>query len=283
MDGTTPKPFVFVLMPFDPEFDDVYKLGIKPACDKSGAYAERVDEQLFSESILDRIYNQISKADVIVSDMSGRNPNVFYETGYAHALGKTVILITKNSDDIPFDLKHYPHIIYEKKISYLLEELEKWVSWAVHKPTAISQQSLIEPYVDGISIINEPIIEIPAKFFARGNDGAYYKVSFNIDMYNSVKRDFKNINYNFGIVIENNLCEYVTIGTENQNIVNLGDGFTLIIDEHSRTIRPGFWNSVSISMRINEIQLSNGQVLWIRLFTDFNIQDHTCYLEFNKI
>ena len=87
MNTTAPKPFVFVLMPFDDEFRDIYEVGIKPACEKAGAYAERVDEQIFTESILDRIYNQISKADLIISDMTGRNPNVFYETGYAHALG----------------------------------------------------------------------------------------------------------------------------------------------------------------------------------------------------
>ncbi len=32
MDSTAPKPFVFVLMPFAPEFDDIYQVGIKPAC-----------------------------------------------------------------------------------------------------------------------------------------------------------------------------------------------------------------------------------------------------------
>ena len=59
----------------------------------TGAYAERVDEQIFNESILQRIYNQISKADVITADMTDRNENVFYETGYAHTLGKQVILL----------------------------------------------------------------------------------------------------------------------------------------------------------------------------------------------
>ncbi len=104
-------------MPFEKEFDDVYQLGIKEACKEAGAYCERVDEQLFHESILDRIYNQISKADVVIADMTGRNPNVFYEAGYAHALGKKVILVTQNSEDIPFDLKHYPHIIYQGRIT----------------------------------------------------------------------------------------------------------------------------------------------------------------------
>jgi hypothetical protein len=44
--------------------------------------------------------------------MSGRNPNVFYEVGYAHAKNKLCILLTKNASDIPFDLKHHRHIVY---------------------------------------------------------------------------------------------------------------------------------------------------------------------------
>src|SRR5437868_2856381 len=89
---TAPKPFVFVLMPFAEEFNDIYKFGIKGAAEDTGAYAERVDEQIFTEGFLPRIYNQISKADVIVADMTNRNPNVFYEVGYAHALGKIVFI-----------------------------------------------------------------------------------------------------------------------------------------------------------------------------------------------
>jgi hypothetical protein len=121
--STTPKKFCFVLMPFTEDFDDIYNLGIKQSCIDAGTYCERVDEQIFHESILERIYNQISKADIIIADMTGKNPNVFYEVGYAHALGKLTVLLTQNSEDIPFDLKHYPHIIYNKKISKLKNDL----------------------------------------------------------------------------------------------------------------------------------------------------------------
>lgn len=125
------KPFVFVLMPFHEQFDDVYQVGIKEACESINAYCERVDEQIFEERIIDRIYNQIVKADVIVADMTGRNPNVFYEVGYAHALNKRTILLTQRSEDIPFDLKHFPHIVYEGKITELRDKLKKRVAWAV--------------------------------------------------------------------------------------------------------------------------------------------------------
>jgi len=120
---TSPKPFCFVLMPFNAEFDDVYEFGIKGACSDADVYCERVDEQIFLGSLLDRIYNQISRADLLIADMTGRNANVFYEVGYAHALGKNVILLTQNTEDIPFDLKHFPHIVYGGQIKNLRHEL----------------------------------------------------------------------------------------------------------------------------------------------------------------
>lgn len=142
--NTAPKPFVFVLMPFDPKFDDIYKFGIKGAADDVGAYAERVDEQIFMEGILDRIFNQISKADVIVADMTGRNPNVFYEVGYAHALGKIVILLTQNSEDIPFDLKHRQHTVYGGRIETLRNDLAPKLEWAIREANRRTEFKVIE-------------------------------------------------------------------------------------------------------------------------------------------
>jgi nucleoside 2-deoxyribosyltransferase len=123
---TGPKPFCFVLMPFSEDFNNVYTYAIKGACDEAVVYCERVDEQIYEGTVLERIYNQIAKSDVIVGDMTGMNPNVFYEVGYAHALEKRVVLLTQNADHIPFDLKHYPHIVYSKNdIAALQTELTK--------------------------------------------------------------------------------------------------------------------------------------------------------------
>ena len=62
--------------------------------------------------------------------MSGQNPNVFCEVGYAHAKGKLCILLTANADDIPFDLKHQRHIVYGNSIVALRRDLEREISWA---------------------------------------------------------------------------------------------------------------------------------------------------------
>jgi hypothetical protein len=145
MDKQYQKPFVFVLMSFSEEFQDIYKLGIKPACTVAGTNCERVDEQMFLENILERIYGQIAKADIVVAEMTGRNANVFYEAGYAHGLGKPLILLTQDANDIPFDLKQYPHIVYGKHITTLKEELERKVRWCVEnkqeKPNSASRHS----------------------------------------------------------------------------------------------------------------------------------------------
>lgn len=136
-------------MPFDEKFDDIYQLGIKESCEKVNAYCERVDEQIYHETILERVYNQIAKADVIIADMTGRNPNVFYEVGYAHALDKRTILLTQNADDIPLDLKHFPHIVYEGKISLLRKELIRRTRWFIGHPPdeAASGQIAIDLYL----------------------------------------------------------------------------------------------------------------------------------------
>jgi len=126
-----PKHFAFVLMPFDASFEDTYKLGIKGAVSEFGdMIAERVDDQMYQEGILERIYRQIEIADIVIADMTGQNPNVFYEVGYAHAKGKLCILLTSDADDIPFDLKHRRHIVYNSSITTLRRELVKELEWA---------------------------------------------------------------------------------------------------------------------------------------------------------
>ena len=162
-ENRSPKPFVFVLMPFSDTFDDIYQYGIKEACETAGAYCERVDEQTFQGSILERIYNQIAKADLIISDMTGRNANVFYETGYAHALGKRVILLTQADDDIPFDLKHHQHIVYGTKIQTLEQNLTDKVLWYINNPPPDANTEndfALQLFVEGQQVVPEATLMV---------------------------------------------------------------------------------------------------------------------------
>jgi hypothetical protein len=104
----------FVLMPFQDRFNDIYTYGIKATCEKLNIECERVDEVIYTRDILRKIYECMRKADLIIADLTTRNPNVFYEVGYAHALGKTVILLASDTRNIPFDLRGDPVVIYGK-------------------------------------------------------------------------------------------------------------------------------------------------------------------------
>ena len=155
------KKFVFVLMPFKDSFTDIYKFGIKQTCNDLNAYCERVDEQIYKERILDRIYNQISKADVLIADMTDQNANVFYEVGYAHGIGKHVILLTQKSEDIPFDFQHFPHIIYNGSIDLLREQLIKKLEWFLNEENADILQDAefnLNFLINGVEIIENSTI-----------------------------------------------------------------------------------------------------------------------------
>lgn len=140
---TQKVPFIFVLMPFDPALEDMYRSGIRLACEYVGIDCARVDDQNFDEPILQRIYDQIGAADAIVADMTGRNANVFYEVGYAHALKKRVILLTQDATEIPFDLRHHPHIVYEGKAFILRDQLIKKLNWYF---PPVDQQGSVSTY-----------------------------------------------------------------------------------------------------------------------------------------
>jgi hypothetical protein len=155
-------------MPFDSSFDDLYKLGIKATCEELNSYCERVDEQIFQGSILDRILNQIAKAVVIVADMTGRNPNVFFEVGYAKAFDKRIILLTSSVEDIPFDLKHYSHVIYDSSIIKLKDSLKTHLQYYFANPdkTQSEMTAGVNLYVYGVKLLEGGItrIEVPDKY-----------------------------------------------------------------------------------------------------------------------
>jgi hypothetical protein len=102
----------FYLGPFSNPFDDIYRDHVVKAVKSEGFTIERADEIFGTEPIIEDIWEAINSASLIVADVTGRNPNVMYEIGMAHTVGKPVVIITQNIDDVPFDLKHYRCIIY---------------------------------------------------------------------------------------------------------------------------------------------------------------------------
>lgn len=103
----------FVLMPFQPTLEPVYRDHIVKVVRELGMDCRRADD-VFSPTVIVRdIWHFINAAAVLIADLTGRNPNVFYEVGLAHAIGKPVVLTTQNEDDVPFDLRHLRYIRYQ--------------------------------------------------------------------------------------------------------------------------------------------------------------------------
>lgn len=104
---------LFVLMPFDPQLRPVYEDHIALCARDLHLTIARGDDLFTAQSVMDDIWNAISSARVVIADCTGRNPNVFYEIGLAHAVGKPVILITQKIEDVPFDIRHLRYIQYD--------------------------------------------------------------------------------------------------------------------------------------------------------------------------
>ncbi len=104
----------FVVMPFgNAELQIVYEEVIRPVIDKCGLNCERGDDVFGSNVIMDDIRASIEAAAILVADLTGRNANVFYEVGIAHAIGKPVLLMAQSIEDVPFDLRHRRVLLYE--------------------------------------------------------------------------------------------------------------------------------------------------------------------------
>jgi hypothetical protein len=113
-DLTIDKKQVFVLTPYNKMFNDTY-FAIKRICDSVGLKCSRGDEEYFPNDILTHILKQILKASIIIAIIDGRNPNVFYELGIAHALDKATILVTRTKNELPIDIKSKRIIFYKDK------------------------------------------------------------------------------------------------------------------------------------------------------------------------
>lgn len=107
----------FVLMPFAEKFEPIYNEIVKPVVEQFGLTCVRADNLYRSKPIMEDIWKFLNEARIVIADVTGKNPNVFYEIGLAHAIGKEVIIISQTIDDIPFDLRHLRSFIYQDSVA----------------------------------------------------------------------------------------------------------------------------------------------------------------------
>lgn len=120
---------IFFLTPFHNDFQKEYNL-VKEICADLDLTCTRGDEDFVKGNVLKYILEKIMSSSVVIANLNGRNPNVYYELGIAHAIGKPVILITNetNFEQIPFDLRSNKLIIYKSS-----EDLKKALTNSIAK------------------------------------------------------------------------------------------------------------------------------------------------------
>lgn len=110
---------VFVLMPFKKDLTEIYENYVKPKVKKRGLECRRADDRKAAIIVMNDIWRSICQARVIIADLTYRNPNVMYELGIAHSLGKGTILIyqrQKRNIKFPFDLANVQRIEYKNTV-----------------------------------------------------------------------------------------------------------------------------------------------------------------------
>lgn len=103
-DFVVDEKLIFVLTPFADEERVPFQI-IRDVCTNAGFRCLRGDEENHTGDILAHIVRLIVKARIVIANVETRNPNVFYELGIAHALGKQTILISRSLDAVPFDVQ----------------------------------------------------------------------------------------------------------------------------------------------------------------------------------
>lgn len=124
---------IAVMMPFKytATFD-----AIKTACASLNLDCKKAGDIWVNSTIIQDIFELIFTSKVVIADFTGKNPNVFYEVGIAHTLGKTVIPITQNIEDVPSDLRQHRVLRYlpnKEGYNLMIDELKNRLKTLMEK------------------------------------------------------------------------------------------------------------------------------------------------------
>lgn len=138
----------FTIMPFGEWFDDYYTDIYIPAIEAAGLKAARADDLYRPSTIVQDIWNYTKEAKLVLVDLTGKNPNVFYELGLAHALAKPAILITNCIDDVPFDLRALRVIEYNKSDYDWGNKLKEKITTAINETLNSPTDAVLPAFID---------------------------------------------------------------------------------------------------------------------------------------
>jgi hypothetical protein len=179
----------FVIMPFDASFAAVHQTIKGVVKDYARVKCVRADEISQSTQITDDIFDYIQRARFLVADVTGSNPNVFYEVGAFRALEKNVILLLQEGSEAPFDIRDIRYIRYSKsKLPDLAASLKEYVKgclctlptqWRTSSTTGRPDVRISHLEHPPTAIVGEPVrITAHAKNFGTAAEQAYVSLSF---------------------------------------------------------------------------------------------------------
>jgi len=122
--------YCFVAMPFRPELNYFFLYLKQYLEEKYGMHIERGDDRILTKPLMEKIREQILRADLVIGDVTGNNANVFYELGLAHAGGKPILFLTQHEpEETPVDIRQFEFIQYDLgKHKELLIKLDNAIS-----------------------------------------------------------------------------------------------------------------------------------------------------------
>lgn len=129
---------IFVVMPFEPDLRIVYDEHISKVAEELNLKITRADDLFSPYPIIKEIWSVLHNCRLVIADCTYTNPNVFYELGIAHTLGKDTITITQREEHVPFDIRQWRYIKYQQDEAGLAK-LEAELRAAIRKVLKLQQ------------------------------------------------------------------------------------------------------------------------------------------------
>ncbi len=142
----------FVVMPFASLFKTQYESVIRPAVEQCGLRCVRGEEIYSRPRIMDDIWKSIRASRLVVAELTGKDPNVLYEVGLAQAIGKPVVILTREENDVPFDLKDLRYLYYDTDNPFWGESLQSQLKEVIEK---VLQEETLSTYLEGIKPVHK--------------------------------------------------------------------------------------------------------------------------------
>lgn len=145
-------------MPFGGWYDHYYKMVFKPAIAEAGLIPKRSDDLSRSSTIINDIWNFTKDAAIVLADLTEENPNVFYELGLAHALGKPVVLIASSIEEVPFDLRSLRVLIYDRNDPHWGDSLKKAIVKSIEEILIAPTKSILPIFLAVEDTVPRPTV-----------------------------------------------------------------------------------------------------------------------------